>query len=684
MRRCFFLRFSIILFTVTILTTLWPSPILSFPGKTLVLKNNPEDEEALLALTLGNLNVLDQIELEEARELLREDKAIKFGKLFNFFFSKFNFWNELDIKDIVLFQIDPIYTAAKKTVDLIGDSRELVSGWRDISIRERKALVRYEHFLRKYPHSKYAPVVQKKLEKLKTKKIRHDYLRELKLAKQALKAEDFLLAKKHYQKALKLSPATLEEVSSALDRLAGLEKSYLAKREPLDLVKLGGEVFLHPGEKDNYEELLLSLTTHDANALLLASKEFIQNSKNGPLRDEAEISAALALEFKEDLTQAKKVFSQVKDKYPKSNMGRYARIIVDNPHYDLYTSIKNTVKNKKKDTIKYVLLGDASNPNLPKEGVTGWAKRAYHLKENQKEISSPNRIIGRAFEVFVQKKVPTNQTIISLGEGYLKKYPGSKRAPEVRKIVAQAYEKQKLFNAALFHYNLSGSVTGSKLKELEDKAAIDLLQGVTEDKKDLYYANILELYPRSDAAHLIRKYANNKGAGGIIGKKEKTTGINFEMFPGSAQMMPLLGGGNSWLIKTSDNIPLAVSHPLLGLNLNFDRRSDTSLNRESTPKFFGLLLLPRKEWVKEDKYSMGYQLWDEKQYAMGKLSLNQWGATAQMGVNKKGPNTQIHLPIPIIKNFIPLALRVRAKLGMVQFLPVMEDIELEDAALYQD
>ena len=687
MRKWSFLLFDLILI---LLTFLLPNLLWSFSGKDLVQNNSAikprplsDEEETLLALTLGIINTTNQIGFEEARKLLREDEAIKFGKLFNFFFSRLNFWNELDIEDIALFQIGPAFTASKKTVDLIRDSQDLISEWRDISTRERKALVKYETFLRKYPHSKYAPAVQRKLQKLKAKKSRHDYLLEMKLAKQALKAEDLPLAKRHYQTALRLSPATHKEVSKALYKLAELERADRDRKRTLDLVKPGGEIFLNPGEKENYEELLVSLTQHDTDTLLAASKEFVQRHKNSPLKDEAEVSVALAYEFKDDLSQAKKVFKQVGRKYPESNMGRYARRIAANPHYDLYASVKKTVKNRQKEAIKYVLLGENSNLAWSQGGVTGWTKQAYNLKENQKQISSPNRLISRAFEVFVQKKVPTNQTTITLGEEYLKKYPRSKRAPEVRKIVARAYEEEKLYNSALFHYNLIGNVPGNKLKELEDKAAIDLLQGVTPDKKNLYYANILELYPHSDAAHLIRKYTNNKGAGGVIGPKEKTGGISFEISSGSSPIMPLLGS-NSWLLKARDNSSLPVSHPLLGLSMNFGRNSTTSPEQANSPQLFGLPLHLKKEWVKEDEYSMGYQLWDEKQFATGKLSLEQWDAVAQMGVNKKGPNTQVHLPIPVIKNFIPLALRVRAKLGRVQFLPVMEDIELDDAALYQD
>jgi tetratricopeptide (TPR) repeat protein len=639
-------------------------------------------EDALVALTLGNIGHQDQRKIEEAKELLRKDKTIKIGRLFNFFFSKLNFWNELDIEDIALFQIGPTFTAGKKTVDLIRESQKVIAEWKDISIRERKALVKYETFLGKHPQSEYAPDIQRKLQKLKAKKRRHDYLREMKLAEQALEGEDFPLAKKHYQKAFKRSPASYEEVSGALEKSVKLEDAYIVRRKAINMVKPGGEIFNSPEEKGDYEKLLVSLTKHDANTLLPAGKEFLERHKDSPLKDEAEVSVALAYEFKNDLSRAQKVFKQVGENYPKSNMGMYARKIADNSHYDLYSSIKKTAKNRKKDAVKYVLLGENFNLGLPKGGITGWAKRAYGIKENQKEVSSPNRLLKRAFEVFVQKKIPTNKTILSLGEEYLRKNPHSRRANEVRKIIARTYEEEKRYNAALFHYNLISNIANSKLKELEDKAATGLLQDVREDEKDLYYANILELYPRSDAAHLIRKYANKKGSDDK-GSKIKAIGFNFEI-PASGPMLISLIGGNPWVIKAKNTRALSAYHPLLGLDMNFDNKSHTNLEKDIGPKFLGLSLYRKKEWVKEDKYSMGYQLWDEKQFAVGKMSLNKWGTTAQMGVNKKGANTRLHLPIPVINNFIPLALKVRARLGRIQFLPVMEDSQLEDAALYQD
>jgi len=180
------------------------------------LLNQPSSTDADLATVSSSADAL----LQQANQLLAEEKRQRVGRRFNWILSTFD--------------VGSLLFGAPRAPSPYG-AQGIVSEWsggNDPAPRERKALVFYREFLRRFPEDPRTPEVTQKARDLETRRTQAMLNMELARAETAFKKHDYWGANFHYHLALMVD-------ESSTKARAGLEQVAvrLQQKEDFDLVE---------------------------------------------------------------------------------------------------------------------------------------------------------------------------------------------------------------------------------------------------------------------------------------------------------------------------------------------------------------------------------------------------------------------------------------------------------------
>jgi|GEM_PF-2400273 TolA-binding protein len=471
-------------------------------GNALVIINNQNREreeyissqkEALKRLNEKDLKTLVKMRLKDenllkAEKLLRDEKKNKAGRVFN---------SLLKSVDIISFSMGSILGS---TIDTVVQTILNIRDLNNISTREKRAIVQFEEFLKKNPDSLHADRVRTKLAKLKAKKLKTDYKKEIRQAERSFKEAKLEEAKRSYQKALSYIPESskakrgLEQTELSIDkREKEIEKGLKVSRS---------STFSSSQEKEDYQKLLYLVVKGDPEEIISKSREFIDKYKESPLKDEALYNLSIAYDLKGNHEKAKEVMKELAREEPDSNMGHHAKLLLNDENYNKYKGFQQARTDHRIDTIRYAVGGK----KLAKDNISSGT--SHVILEGVKSIETmgmANLLAAffRTASMFGNDPV-SNREIIDMGEKYLSKYPDSERSQEVRFELAKAYERERDYPKAMKHYDLSEKVSEKKIKSLREKTSKVLYQKaeLTDgwEGKVYYYRAVMASYPDTKTA----------------------------------------------------------------------------------------------------------------------------------------------------------------------------------------
>ncbi|MBI2876633.1 MAG: hypothetical protein HYY20_07105 [Candidatus Tectomicrobia bacterium] len=451
------------------------------------------------------LKRLQEDELNEADHLLREDRSVKIGKFYNIFAFNLNVLNGFGWADLATAPLGAAPKVGERVFSFLGDLRQFFRELNQINPRERKALHLYDTFLHRWPQSPEAVTVEARAEKLRQKMGQYLFKRQLQLAREALREGDPHRGLYHSRKALELYPES-EEAHQRFEAARKRERSLQEELQQSELISPRGvELQQPPKVQQAYQEILYALTIRDAKRLKELSWRFSQEYANNPLADDARGALALAYEWEGNPRKSRQILESLMAKKGESNMALHAQALLNDPGYDPYFTFETLRKGEYRSTWEYILLGKRLDFAWD---VEDWdlfdiARDSLSLTNRLRKLN-PNRMLRRAFDLFVLRKSLNNSALIAMGEFYVTNHPSTTRTAEVHRVLAEAYEKKKDYHRALLHYKKSGHPAPNKAKELEEKGAEYLLQlaqkSRDEGERAFYYSSLLQLYPASASA----------------------------------------------------------------------------------------------------------------------------------------------------------------------------------------
>src|SRR5262249_34669489 len=151
----------------------------------------------------------------------------------------------------------------------------------------------------------------------------------------------------------------------------------------------------------------------------------------------------------------------------------------------------------KLDTVKFVLLGDDF---LKKNLLVAIAPMITYGAAGASTLGAANAImLGTNLLAVLSANPVSSQDIIETGVAYVRSHPESENSRDVYRVLAEAYEKNGMYDRALNYYELAGAPAQAKVAELKEKTAKAFLTAAEKtrerDQQRLYLKTILDYYP---------------------------------------------------------------------------------------------------------------------------------------------------------------------------------------------
>lgn len=514
-------------------------------------------------------------DLNQANDQLKKAAQNKWGGILNRMLGSINVANVMTGN----YTSAAVDSAIQQVISLTSD---------DMPIEERRALALLNEHLKRYPDDPRNPEVRKRVEELEKKK------RRILAKKQVDKAEE-ALGKKDFSKA-----AFYYEIASAIDPLsrnaeAGVEQMKKRVQAEEQETKKALQVVRSPqasraSETSEINGLLYALTLRDDEKIQSEALALEKKYRSGAQADAARDARSVALEMKGQHEEAKKILKQVANSSSVHDRDR-ARALIDNPEYNLLASFEGAHTKYKLDTVKYVLLGD----DFLKKNLLLAAPLIVSGPAGLPTVAAANGILMATNLIQVLTANPiSNQDVIDKGVQYVRAHPESNDAADVYSVLADAYERNGLYDKAIAYNEMSGRASEKKLADLKDKAAKHLLQaaGKSQDRstQEYYLKEILDNYADSDAAkdatQRLSRMTRMENQGLRMTKKflmdnpelygPQGLGLKASLFDGNLSNMELADKGVSLL---GDNEILLNLQTPWGLRTQTHRLEDTSRER---------------------------------------------------------------------------------------------------------
>ena len=376
-----------------------------------------------------------------------------------------------------------------------------VNKFTELSVEEKKALVLYERFLKKYPESDKSELLRRRVTNLNKKRINSCYQRELAMAGKMLSEEKFWQAQQYYKNALAYCPDGREATEGlTLSREFELKKNRLKMKtlEPADKLR---EFSDHVDDRD-YQEIIYATLSGSAEMMIYEAEDYISRYPRGEYFPYALYAIAVAHDMKGVHDKAKYLMQEIADNYPDNHIGKHAAAYLASSDYNLLLQFKHSRKRHGLQSMRYVLFG----PGFAKSNIILGSSRfiTQGLQALQSlGIFNVVAMMGRALSTAMRNPIP-DQEVIGNGLKYLRRYPDSPDSPEIHLLIARAYAKRKNLSKSVYHFEASGRMSEKKLVGLREKAAKQYLDFAvaTESKNEKIrcYETILEEYPLTNAA----------------------------------------------------------------------------------------------------------------------------------------------------------------------------------------
>jgi len=424
-------------------------------------------------------------DLNQADEQLRKAAQNKWGGIFNRMLSSVNVANVMTGN----------YTSAAVESAV---QQLMAFTTNDMPIEERRALALLNDHLRRYPDDPRNPEVRKRIEELEKKKRRVLAQKQLDRAEEALGKKDFGKADFYYQVAAVLDPLS-KDAEAGVDRMKRRAQAEDQEtKKALQIVR--PPVRAPAAENREISGLLYALTLRDDEQIRTEADQLERKYRGMPQAEVARDARSVALEIKGGHEEAKKILQQVARSSNGHERDR-ARVLIENPEYNLLASFQGARTKYQLDTVKYVLLGD----DFLKKNLMLAAPLILSGPTGLPTVAAANGIMMATNLIQVITANPiSNQDVIDKGVQYVRAHPDSKDTTDVYTVIADAYEHNGMYEKALAYNEMSGRASDKKLADLKDKAAKNLLQAAarTQDRgaQEYFLKEILDNYADSEAA----------------------------------------------------------------------------------------------------------------------------------------------------------------------------------------
>ena len=428
-------------------------------------------------------------ELRQANELVRKNTTNRVGSMAN------RLLGSVDLIDIATGSY--MSAAVDTTVSQLMALRES-----KMSTSERKALVLYHRYLKRYPRDPQRTEIEKLVEALERKKRAVLVDQYLQAGKKAEKEGKYTLAEFQYTQATFVNPHA-EAAAKGLDELA---ERIQRKKEEKRQVALPPE----PSSKDaqhldfdpDFLDLLYALVLRNPSEVEAHARDLGTRYADSPLGDSAQDALAVAMEMRDRHDEAKVLLHRLVQSSNSSFHKKKAEALLASPDYNLLSQVRAAQQKHRMETIRYVLLGENFlNKNLIMSAQPLVVQGLGGL--NTWGIANLIIMGNNLYQVLTAHPI-SDQDIIDKAVAYIRNHPHSESTTEVYNLLAKAYESRGNYDKAIAYYKLTGSASEEKIRELKETAAESLLEMAQKNPvraaKEFYLRGILEFYPDSAAA----------------------------------------------------------------------------------------------------------------------------------------------------------------------------------------
>ena len=404
-----------------------------------------------------------------ATELLADDRHNRRAALFNDAVRPLGVFSGTAL----LAAINPLL-AAGSAVDSVITTAVNLWNYNRLTSREREALVRYRALLGREPATQDAPEIAHAIRRLGAKRLAALCRDTVQLGTRALKDDDIDRAQYYMESAARLegcddAPTALrDKVAHALAQRSVREETL---RWPAD-----EPIFpASDAEARDLSELLTVTASGNGAAMMPVAQRFVQRHQDSEALPAARFAVAVARDLAGHPDDARRELGEVAKS--DSAVGQRIRALLANPTFSQLDALSAAERHHARDVARYVLLGtDVSGRSALYSATQLGAEGAQAAQSLG--IVNVLGVFTRAWQAW-RKDPASNQAIIDRGEELLAREPRYARAGEVHERLSEAYERAENYGRALMHYRATSVRSPTRIGELEEKLADQLLRKAT-------------------------------------------------------------------------------------------------------------------------------------------------------------------------------------------------------------
>lgn len=626
---------------------------------------------------------------------------------------------------------------------------------------ERKALVLYKRFLKRFPKDPQNTEVLARAATLEAKKKDVWVHRQLEEARKSLHKGNIDEAEFHTSLAAAVYPKAgdvkqqFREIAKAQEARTKNHHLHLSVKNTDNLADLP------PEQRPDIQALLYALVKGNSETAGKQAREMAQRYEGKPLGTLAKSSQAVALDLGGRHEEAKRALEEIARTAPFQRERHRAQGLLDSPEYNLLGALDRARTDYKMDQVRFVLLGENF---LEKNVLIGASPMIAHGIGGAATLGTANILmLSSNLLEFLGGNPVSNQTVINAAAQYIRSRPSSEKSGDVYLVLGETYERKGQLHRALHYYRLSGKLTPERIHELEESSGQTLLnaaKGTTSKaQQQALYAVILQHYPETSAAESAKiqlaQLVSVENRGLRLSKEflaenprlysPEGLGLKTELFDGNIHNMELADQGlnilghnalllhydTPWGTRTRthsasreriENLKTLLRdkhYKLAKLDIdgnfgsgpgdieNFPSKLMRLERQEARPDAADLQFIRRAGHRADPRSTiLDHALLSKKeinpQRAYGIPSVQ--GSVTTSGVNMRAdvpesflanelmigndtvsPYAGVRLPIPFLKDFIPVDFMLRARPGLPSLTPQIRrpETSVDDAHLYR-
>lgn len=410
------------------------------------------------------------------------------------------------------------FLLAGSAIDSVATTAVNLWNYNRLSTPEREALARYTTALQREPATVDAPEMVRAVRRLGTKRAEALCTQTLRLADEALDADDLDHAAYYARSASRIegcgerAEEPLTHVTEARARRAAREE---AGQWPVDDPPRSA-----PGaEAADHEALLAATALGDPGAMTEAANRFLARHEESPLAAGARYALAVARDLAGHATTAREALGEIADD-DDTSVGRHAAAVLASPDFDRFAALRAAENAHSRATARWVLLGPGMDGRTAMYGALQLGAQGAQAAQSLGVVNVIG-VLTRAWQAW-RKDPVSNQAIIERGEELLARQPHSPDAPETRRRLADAYERTGAYGRAIMHLRACPVPDTKRITRLEEKLADTLLAEAEHKGNDpVLLAGITRHFAATEAAETARqRLAAHPGTGETVLARE--------------------------------------------------------------------------------------------------------------------------------------------------------------------